>query len=117
MNLFSRLARVVESWLTSAESNFDYSKSDDKYSDEYSGFAQQDSSSINPKIAEFYANLEVPYGSDLETVKTAWKKMMRRYHPDLHASDTEKRQTAEILTQRLNTAYEELSKYLKNSKI
>jgi len=117
MNLFSRLIRIVESWLTSPESNFDYSRTYHKHTDEYSDSYSQERYSIDPKIAEYYANLEIPVGSDLDEVKTAWKKMMRRYHPDLHASDPGKRQTAEILTQRLNTAYEELTTYLKNSKI
>ena len=117
MNIFSRLSRIVESWLSSAESNFNYSRTSDKNYSDYSRHTEQQAEATDPKIAEYYANLEIPYGSDLAAVKDAWKKMMRQYHPDLHASDPKKRQTAELLTQRLNTAYEELTKYLNNFKI
>ena len=66
----------------------------------------------DPILAQYYANLEIPYGSDLTTAKKAWKKLMRQYHPDRHASDPEKRQLAEELTQNLNRAYSELEKHL-----
>jgi DnaJ-domain-containing protein 1 len=57
------------------------------------------------KLRQYYANLEIPYGSDILTVKKAWKKMMKQYHPDLHAKDPEKQQNATILTQELTHAY------------
>jgi preprotein translocase subunit Sec63 len=117
MNLFSRLIRIVESFLTKSESYYDYART---YREQYKNYTSDRTgkqSSVDPKMAEYYANLEIPYGSDLLTVKTAWKKLMRKYHPDLHARDPEKRQTAEILTQRLNKAYDELSQFIKNSNL
>lgn len=66
----------------------------------------------DPELAGYYANLEVPYGSDLATVKKAWKKLLQKYHPDLHSADAEKRQVANELTQGLNKAYDELRKRL-----
>lgn len=68
----------------------------------------------DPTLAKYYANLEVPYGSDLPTVKAAWKQLMRKYHPDLHAKTPEARETAQAITQSLNHAYRELEKHLKN---
>ena len=61
------------------------------------------------ELAGYYANLEIPCGSDLETVRAAWKEMMRKYHPDLHAADPEKRRLAGELTSNLTRAYQELS--------
>jgi DnaJ-domain-containing protein 1 len=58
----------------------------------------------NP-LARYYANLEIPVGSDRETIKTAWKTQLKKYHPDLHGSDPEKQQIAEELTRTLNEAY------------
>ena len=58
----------------------------------------------NP-LARYYANLEIPVGSDRETIKTAWKTQLKKYHPDLHGSDPEKKQIAEELTRKLNEAY------------
>lgn len=62
----------------------------------------------DPQVAEWYANLEVPYGSDLDTVTRAWKRLMARYHPDRHAKDAELDARATELTQALNRAYEGL---------
>ena len=67
----------------------------------------------NP-LAKYYANLEIPVGSDQETIKTAWKTQMKKYHPDLHGSDPKKKQIAEELTRQLNEAYRTLdSAFLK----
>ena len=68
---------------------------------------------INP-LAKYYANLEIPVGSDRETIKTAWKTQMKKYHPDLHGNDSKKKQIAEKLTRQLNEAYRALdSAFLK----
>lgn len=66
----------------------------------------------DPVLAEYYANLEVPYGSDLATVRRAWKELLKRYHPDIHSGDSEKQQIANELVKRLNHAYRELEKRL-----
>ena len=64
-------------------------------------------------LARFYANLEIPVGSDRETIKTAWKTQLKKYHPDLHGSDPEKKQIAEELTRKLNEAYRTLDSTFK----
>lgn len=66
----------------------------------------------DPLLAQYYANLEVPYGSDLETVRRAWKNLLRKYHPDRHAGDPEKQALANQLVQQLNHAFQELEKRL-----
>ncbi|MCH9046084.1 MAG: J domain-containing protein [SAR324 cluster bacterium] len=66
---------------------------------------------VDPKALEYYSNLEVPYGSDLETVRAAYRKLLRKYHPDLHHADEEKRKIAQQITTQLNDAYT----YLKQS--
>jgi DnaJ-domain-containing protein 1 len=65
------------------------------------------------KIAQYYAQLEVPYGSDLETVKQSYRRLMRKYHPDLHSGDPEKQKIATELAQALSRAYGELEAILK----
>ncbi len=62
----------------------------------------------DPVLARYYANLELPYGADLETVHSAWRSLTRKYHPDLHSQDEEKRQVATELVKGLNEAYEGL---------
>jgi DnaJ-domain-containing protein 1 len=65
------------------------------------------------KIAQYYAQLEVPYGSDLETVKQSYRRLMRKYHPDLHSGNADKQKVATELAQALSRAYNELEQVLK----
>ena len=71
---------------------------------------------IDDELAGYYANLEIPYGSDLPTVRAAWKRMMKTYHPDLHGDDPQKRQVAGELTAELTRAYQALSASLGGDK-
>jgi DnaJ-domain-containing protein 1 len=64
-------------------------------------------------IRKAYAALEVPPGSDFETVRKSYRRMMRRYHPDLHVGSPEKQRAANELTQRLTEAYKLLEKHLR----
>lgn len=83
----------------------------------YGGSSRQNAASgIDAKIAGYYANLEIPYGSDLETVRQAWRKMVAKYHPDKFAGNPEKQQIATELTKGINRAYEELTKHLSKNK-
>tara|TARA_B100000686_G_C16211576_1_gene675702 strand:- start:248 stop:616 length:369 start_codon:yes stop_codon:yes gene_type:complete len=65
-------------------------------------------------LAQYYANLEIPPGSSLEETRSAWKRMLKKYHPDLHSSNAGRRETAEELTRRLNEAYQTIEKELEN---
>ena len=67
----------------------------------------------DPELRACYANLEIPYGSDLKTAKTAWRRLMKRYHPDLHGKDPKKREVATELTGKLTAAYREIDRNLK----
>ena len=64
-------------------------------------------------IRKAYAALEVPAGSDMETVKKSYRRLMRKYHPDLHVGTPEKARAATDLTQRLTQAYKTLEKHLR----
>ena len=64
-------------------------------------------------IRKAYAALEVPAGSDLETVKRSYRRLMRKYHPDLNAGSKEKQRAATDLSQRLTEAYKTLEKHLR----
>lgn len=112
MNLFNRLKRIFSSYIQNSnkdESTFQTEFGSKKYRRKNES---NDANKPQSKIAEYYANLEIPLNSDLKTVKSAWKRLVRKYHPDLHDSDPEKVKLAEELTQRLNLAYSELTDYL-----
>ena len=48
-----------------------------------------------------YDVLGVPPGADHETVRAAYRKIVKSYHPDLHGNDD----TAELRSKQINTAY------------
>ena len=64
-------------------------------------------------IRKAYAALEVPPGSDFETVRKSYRRLMRKYHPDLHAGTPDKNRAATDLTQRLTQAYKTLEKNMR----
>jgi DnaJ-domain-containing protein 1 len=61
-------------------------------------------------IRKAYAALEVPPGSDFETIRKAYRRLMRKYHPDLHRGSPEAQRAATDLAQRLTEAYKVLEK-------
>jgi len=65
------------------------------------------------EIRRAYASLEVPPGSDFETVRKAYRTLMRKYHPDRHAQSPEKQKAATELAQKLTQAYKLLDKHLR----
>jgi DnaJ-domain-containing protein 1 len=58
-----------------------------------------------------YANLKVPFGTSFEIVKTSYKKLLRQYHPDKHASDAEKFKLATEITSKLNQSFQRIEEY------
>jgi DnaJ-domain-containing protein 1 len=64
-------------------------------------------------IRKAYAALEVPPGSDFETIRKAYRRLMRKYHPDLHRASPEAQKAATDLTQRLTEAYKLLEKQVR----
>jgi len=67
---------------------------------------------VDPTLAGYYANLELPYGADREAVRSARRRLLSRYHPDRFPSDHDKARLANDLVQRLNHAHDELIKHL-----
>ena len=65
------------------------------------------------QLNQYYANLELEPGASLKEVKSAYRRLMRRYHPDRHAKDPAKVRLANELSQQLRVAYEALREHLK----
>jgi DnaJ-domain-containing protein 1 len=55
-----------------------------------------------------YANLEVPFGADMEEVKRSYKSLVLRYHPDRFAADPEKQKVALEITKKINQSFERI---------
>ena len=64
------------------------------------------------RLRELYAQLETPYGAPFSEVKTSFRRLMRKYHPDLHLGNPQKHKTATQLTMSLTQAYNELELHL-----
>lgn len=68
-----------------------------------------------PHVQEWYANLELPIGAPADEVKAAYRRLMRRYHPDRHALDPARAQVAHEIAQQLRAAYDGLNDYLQKA--
>jgi DnaJ-domain-containing protein 1 len=65
------------------------------------------------RLQKAYAALEVPVGSDFETVRKSYRALMRKYHPDRHTQTPEKQRAANEVAQRLTESYKLLEKRLR----
>jgi len=74
--------------------------------------AQGDGQDLDPILVRYYANLELPYGTGLDSVRRTWRRLVKKYHPDLHSGDEDKKRIATEIVQGLNRAYEELARHL-----
>ncbi len=64
------------------------------------------------KIARYYKVLNLPYGVGFDEVKSAFRKLVRKYHPDRHGGSPQKQKAATELTMRVTQAYNELEQHL-----
>ena len=62
-------------------------------------------------LAAHYRVLELPDGAELEAVRAAYKRLMKKYHPD-RFQDNAKRATATELVKKINASYAELTRAL-----
>jgi len=61
------------------------------------------------QVLQWYANLELEPGASLEEIEEAYKRLMKKYHPDKHQGDPEKYRAATELAQSLTRAFQALS--------
>jgi DnaJ-domain-containing protein 1 len=67
------------------------------------------------EIRRYYANLELPLGASADEVKAAYRRLMRRYHPDHHQGSPEQAQLATQLARELRIAYDGLLAHLERT--
>jgi DnaJ-domain-containing protein 1 len=68
--------------------------------------------STEAQVLEWYRVLDLPVGADMARIKTAYRQMMRKYHPDMHAASPQKQRAATELSMRVTTAYNGLVAHL-----
>ena len=111
MSLFGRLGKIVRSQVESlreekfnSDSSYNNERTRYKKSSEYSPPPATDTQ--NSKEQEYLANLELDHFTSMDEVKKAHRRLMKQYHPDLHARDKDKQEYAEKICSRLNVAYD-----------
>ena len=62
----------------------------------------------DPGLRQDYANLEVPFGADIETVKKSYKSLMMKYHPDKYAGNVEQQKVALEIAKKINESFERI---------
>lgn len=68
--------------------------------------------STEAQVLEWYRVLDLQVGADLSQIKTSYRQLMRRYHPDMHAGSPQKQKAATELSMQVTTAYNGLVSYL-----
>jgi DnaJ-domain-containing protein 1 len=64
------------------------------------------------QLAEWYRILDLSAGADLAQVKSSYRQLMRKYHPDMHAGNPQKQKAATELSMRVTAAYNGLVAHL-----
>jgi DnaJ-domain-containing protein 1 len=111
MSLLGRLGKIIRSQVESLrEEKFN---SDGLYNNEYTHYKNSSKSYSPPvndsphsKEDEYLANLELDSFTSIDEVKKAHRRLMKKYHPDLHADDKDKQAYAEKICSQLNVAYD-----------
>ena len=68
--------------------------------------------STEAQLAEWYKVLDLQAGADVAQIKSAYRQLMRKYHPDMHAGNPQKQKAATELSMRVTTAYNGLMAHL-----
>jgi DnaJ-domain-containing protein 1 len=68
--------------------------------------------STDAQVVEWYRVLDLQPGADIAAVKTNYRKLMRKYHPDLFTGDEKKQKAANELSMRVTNAYNGLRQHL-----
>ena len=55
---------------------------------------------------EYYANLELPFGSSFSAIKKNYRTLIHKYHPDRHHADPSNYMLAKEVSVKLNEAFE-----------
>lgn len=116
---FEAYSKKYDDWFSKAEKKYDQAYSEyQKYRQQGQNFYNQhkngggSSSGGGARSSAFggideskyYQTLELKPGASFEEIKKAYKKAMKKYHPD-RFQDEDKRQYAEDLSRKINEAY------------
>jgi DnaJ-domain-containing protein 1 len=75
------------------------------------GHRAKESHPPDESLRQDYANLEVPFGADIETVRASYRRLMLMYHPDRYAGDLEKQKLALEIAKKINQSFERIKSH------
>lgn len=70
-----------------------------------SGSARPKPGSNEAQVADWLKTLNLEPGADMPKIKSSYRQLMRKYHPDMHAGNPQKQKAANELSMRVTTAY------------
>jgi DnaJ-domain-containing protein 1 len=108
---FREAWRELDDYLQSGSSP--RSRRADRRTDSRSNQQADPRAGADDRLRRDYANLEVPFGTQLAEVTRAYRKLLKRYHPDKFASDPEKQRLATEITQRINSSFQNIKETLR----
>jgi len=68
--------------------------------------------SADAQLAEWYRVLDLSAGAEISQIKSSYRQLMRKYHPDMHAGNPQKQKAATELSMRVTAAYNGLISHL-----
>ncbi len=68
--------------------------------------------STEAQVAEWYRVLDLSVGAEMSQIKSSYRQLMRKYHPDMHAGNPQKQKAATELSMRVTAAYNGLVAHL-----
>ena len=113
MGIFSRIKQIVESEIGDIKSNKNSNlKTEQPLNLDEETKTYDNSSEYSQQELEFYANLEISPGTKLPEIKKAYKLLMKKFHPDLHDQDEDRKVYAEKICKKLNEAMAYFEKHI-----
>ncbi len=106
MSLFKRIENIIKSNINHKEEvNIDIDIDINSYDDIYYNDSKIIPDEENQLEKKYYKVLELEYGSDFSSIKKAYKKLLKKYHPDLFQNKPEKLKSAQEVARQINEAY------------
>ena len=100
MGLFKRIKNIIKSNINHKEETFTDINS---YEDVY--YSDREIPKENNLEKKYYKILELEYGADFSDIKKSYKRLLKKYHPDLFQNKPEKLKSAQEVTRQINEAY------------
>ena len=71
--------------------------------------------STDAQLAEWYRQLDLQPGAEMSQIKSSYRQLMRKYHPDMHAGNPGRQKAATELSMRVTAAYNGLVAHLEKN--